>query len=132
MAHDRVEFESYWDQRKVGNKTLEVTRDFDFAILAVGLGVVPMVCSELVKHDRRWRNMVENVETVATQAFQLWLDVDMEEMGWSLGPVSLSAFVEPFDTWAEMNQLIPEESFPVAPRSIAYSRATSIPHEWPR
>ena len=41
-------------------------------VLGVGLGAIPFVCRDLVTRDPRWREMVEHVKTVATQAFQIW------------------------------------------------------------
>jgi len=114
------DFESHWDRRRVGRMTLRVGRDFDFVVLGVGLGAVPYVCSELVAADPRWRAMVEHVKTVATQAFQIWLDADMEALGWSDGPVTLSGFAEPFDTWADMRHLLPREGWTQPPRALAY------------
>jgi len=114
------DFESHWDGRHKAKVTLEVGRDFDFVVLGVGLGAIPHVCSELVARDPRWREMVENVGTVATQAFQLWLDTDMAHLGWHHGPVTLSGFVEPFDTWADMTHLANKEAWPREPQAIAY------------
>ena len=113
-------FESFWDRRKVGQRTLRVTEDFDFAVLAVSLGAIPQVAGDILARDERWRDMVRHVRTVETQAFQLWLREDVRDLGWAGPPVNLSSFVEPFDTWADMRQLIREESWPVPPRSIAY------------
>jgi hypothetical protein len=64
--------------------------------------------------------MTERVGTVATQAFQLWLREDLPGLGWSDPSVSISGFVQPFESWADMPQLRTEESWPVAPGSIAY------------
>jgi uncharacterized protein with NAD-binding domain and iron-sulfur cluster len=114
------DLESHWERRRAGETTLEVGRDFDFVVLGVGLGAVPHVCGELLARDPRWREMVENLGTVATQAFQLWLDADMERLGWHRGPVTLSGFVEPFDTWADMGHLVAKEAWPRDPRAIAY------------
>src|SRR5205814_353089 len=82
---------------------------------AVGLGAVPYVCREIVARDPRWRAMVERVKTVATQAFQVWMTADMAALGWSGPQVSLSGFVEPFDTWADMRHLIARERWPEPP-----------------
>lgn len=114
------DFESHWDRRRAGRITLEVGRDFDFVVLGVGLGEIPHVCAELVACDPRWRDMVENLGTVATQSFQLWLDADLPQLGWHRGPVTLSGFVEPFDTWADMTHLADKEAWARAPRAIAY------------
>jgi uncharacterized protein with NAD-binding domain and iron-sulfur cluster len=113
-------FESHWDRRRVATKTLRVTQDFDFVVLGVSVGAIPFVAREICAKDPRWRDMVANVKTVATQAFQIWLDRDAADLGWSEPPVVLSGFVKPFDTWADMTHLAPEEAWRVAPRHIAY------------
>lgn len=113
-------FESFWEERRAGKKTLEVTRDFDFVVLAVGLGEIPYVCRELIAADQRWSDMVAHCKTVATQAFQIWMREDVEALGWPHSQVTLTAFTDPFDTWADMRHLIAEERWPQAPRAIAY------------
>ena len=113
-------FESHWDQRCAARKTFRVTEDFDFVVLGIGLGAIPYVCRELVERDRRWADMVRNIQTVETQAFQLWMNEDMETLGWEGPPVSMCGFERPFDTWGDMRHLIEEERWPVAPKSIAY------------
>jgi uncharacterized protein with NAD-binding domain and iron-sulfur cluster len=98
-------------------------KDFDVAVLAVSLGMIPYVASELLAANKAWRDMVDSVATVATRSAQLWLDATESEMGWD-GPrgVTLSGFGEVFDTWASMSHLLPMEAWPPsdAPRSLAY------------
>jgi uncharacterized protein with NAD-binding domain and iron-sulfur cluster len=120
MQRESRDFESWWDTRRVGTRTLRVTEDFDFVVLAVGLGAVPHVCRELLTRDPRWRAMVDRVRTIPSQAFQLWLHDDMAALGWSGPAVHLSGFVEPFDTWADMRHLVPRERWTEPPRAIAY------------
>jgi len=120
MRRQKWDFESHWDRRKVGRKTLRVSHDFDFVVLGVSVGAIPYVCKELVARNPRWREMVKHVKTVATQAFQIWLHKKMPALGWAAPPVTLSAFTEPFDTWADMRQCAPEESWPCRPGAIAY------------
>jgi uncharacterized protein with NAD-binding domain and iron-sulfur cluster len=114
------DFESHWERTKAATRTLRVTRDFDFVVLGVGLGAIPYVCKEFIARDRRWRKMAESVKTVATQAFQLWLSEDLQQLGWEPPPVTLSAFVKPFDTWSDMGQVVPAEGWRRPPRTIAY------------
>jgi uncharacterized protein with NAD-binding domain and iron-sulfur cluster len=117
------DFESFWDRRTSERKVLEVERDFDFVVLGIGIGAVPHVCPEILARDERWRKMCEHVKTVATQAGQAWLSEDLAALGWALPSVTLSGFVEPFDTWADMTHLLPLELWPVAgrePKSLAY------------
>jgi uncharacterized protein with NAD-binding domain and iron-sulfur cluster len=120
LEADGWDFESHWDRRRAGTRTLEVTRDFDAVVLAVGVGAIPYVCGEILARDARWRDMVAHVKTVATQAFQIWLREDLQQLGWVAPPVTLSAFMKPFDTWSDMGHLIPVESWPEPPRTLAY------------
>ena len=113
-------FESHWEQRSAEIRTLEVGRDFDFVVLAVGLGAIPFVCQDILQRDQRWRDLVHHLKTVETQAFQLWMRDDMEALGWDGPPVSMCGFARPFDTWGDMRHLIPEERWPSAPGGIAY------------
>lgn len=114
------DFESHWDRRRAGELTLEVGRDFDLVLLGVGLGAVPHVASEIVARDERWRRMTQEVKTVASQAFQVWLDEDLEQLGWR-GPAYITgAFAKPFDTWCDMAHVVPEEAWPRPPRTSVY------------
>ncbi len=118
------QLESHWDDAGgTGVERLVAGADFDVAVLAVSLGMVPYVASELVAADRRWRSMVEGVATVATRSAQLWLNGTESELGWPGPPgVTLSGFGSTFDTWASMSHLLPRETWPASgpPRSIAY------------
>lgn len=120
LAQEGWDFESFWDQRKVSTRTLRVVDDFDFVVLGVSVGAIPHLCQDILARDARWRAMVDAVKTAPTQAFQLWLQDDLSSLGWKGPSVSLSGFVQPFDTWADMPQLIAEEDWRVKPRAIAY------------
>jgi uncharacterized protein with NAD-binding domain and iron-sulfur cluster len=120
MKEERRAFESAWDNRAVRHKTLLVTEHFDFVVLGVSIGEIPRVCREILAVDERWRAMVRNVKTVATQAFQVWLRTDLQGIGWLSPDPTVSAFVKPFDTWADMSQVIPYEDWRVLPGSVAY------------
>ena len=117
--------ESRWENRNVSGlpaerETWEVKKDFDFTVLAVGLGEVPISASELVAANADWRHMTDTVGTVATQAFQVWLKEPVEALGWTDPPINISGYVEPFDTWADMRQLIEREDVTPAPGAVAY------------
>jgi uncharacterized protein with NAD-binding domain and iron-sulfur cluster len=113
-------FESSWEERKAGVKKLRVRQDFDFVVLGISVAALADVAGEIIDREPRWREMVERVRTVPTQAFQLWMRESTAELGWPHSPPNLSGFVEPFDTWAEMSHLIPEEGWKHPVRSIAY------------
>jgi len=120
LEREHRDFESHWDRRKVATKTLRVVDDFDFAVLGIGLGAIPYVCQELIKGDQHWRDMIRRLKTVSTQAFQIWMGEDMEQLGWNDPQLALSAFVQPFETWADMGHLIGAETWKVEPKAIAY------------
>jgi uncharacterized protein with NAD-binding domain and iron-sulfur cluster len=120
MRLEGWDFESHWDRRKAGTLTLRVGKDFDFVVYGASVGTVPHTCKEILARDPRWRDMARHVKTVATQAMQVWMNEDMRQLGWTAPTVTLSAFVKPFDTWADMEHLIAEESWPPSLKSIAY------------
>jgi uncharacterized protein with NAD-binding domain and iron-sulfur cluster len=120
LQRDGREFESFWDRGKEATRTLKIGKDFDFVVLGVGIGAIPYLCPEILKRDQRWRDMVEHVKSVPSQAFQIWMSDDMQDLGWDGPPTTLSAFVKPFDTWADMRHLIDQETWPRTPGSIAY------------
>jgi len=116
-----VDFENFWHSDHVSVRKLRVGREFDFVVLGVSLGEIPHVCGQILVRDPRWRAMVENVRTVATQALQLWTTPSLEGLGWTRGPVTLTSFVHPFDTWADMSHLLDQEDWSSGvPGSIAY------------
>jgi uncharacterized protein with NAD-binding domain and iron-sulfur cluster len=119
-----VDLESFWSPRHdVGRCTLRAGEDFDTAVFAISLGMVPHICAELLAASPAWRSMVEHMGTVATQALQLWLTEDEVALGWRGPPdATVSGFVSPFDTWASMSHLVAAEEWPRTPRpkAIAY------------
>lgn len=112
MRERGVAFESHWDTWHVRRHSLRVGEDFDFVVLGVSVGAIPHVCAELLEHDGRWRTMCDQLATVATQSLQLWTHASMPALGWSRGPVTMTAFASPFDTWSDMTHLIPAEHWP--------------------
>jgi uncharacterized protein with NAD-binding domain and iron-sulfur cluster len=132
MRREGWDFESHWDHRKASTLELKVMHDFDFVVLGVGIGALPHICGEIIATNPRWRAMVDRVTTVATQAFQIWLSADLQELGWDIPPVTLTSFVKPFDTWADMGHVVPAENWRGRlPRTAAYfcNVLADPPHE---
>jgi len=106
----------------------------DKVVLGIPIGVVPKICADLISDHPEWKWMVDKVETVATQAFQLWLSESFSALGAVGAParpddvaeglrfLTSAGYVEPFDTWADMSHLIDVEEWPAGqgPRAIAY------------
>jgi uncharacterized protein with NAD-binding domain and iron-sulfur cluster len=106
--------------------------DFDELVLAVSLGMVPIVAPELLADRREWRDMTTHVKTVATQAFQLWLRPDEQTLGWDRPGATLSAYERPFETWSSMAQTLWAEDWPAGdhPGAVAYF-CGSLDAPWP-
>ncbi|MGI9053152.1 MAG: FAD-dependent oxidoreductase, partial [Ilumatobacteraceae bacterium] len=120
---DGRSFESHSALRHdVGQRVLRAGDDFDALVFAIPVGMAKVVCSELIADQPAWRDMVDNVRTVATQAVQLWLREDEPTLGWDRPGVTMTGFVKPLDTWASMPQVIDAEDWPAdeQPRTIAY------------
>ena len=122
-ADPRTDFESIWSNAGEGDVTvLEHGRDFDRIVLAIPVGMIPYICSDLVESNPRWRSMVDHLGTVATQAFQLWLRADSSQLGWGRPGVTMTGFLKPFETWSSMDQLLAVEQWPPddQPRTVTY------------
>ncbi|MEM8978503.1 MAG: NAD(P)-binding protein [Pseudomonadota bacterium] len=136
LKRDGVDFECEKEPPKGEWFDLEHGRDFDHVILGASIGSLPYMTQELAHASQRWRRMLREVETVATQAAQFWVDKTAEELGWD-GVVAehnpeaalpkppmrtvITGFAEPLDTWADMSHLLPREAWPEpGPKSIAY------------
>jgi uncharacterized protein with NAD-binding domain and iron-sulfur cluster len=96
--------------------------DFDVAVLAVPVDMAVVVGRRLLDQKPAWRRMVGSLGTTATLALQLWLKKDEPSLGWGHPGVTVSAFEQPYSTWASMPQLIEVEDWPAddTPGAIAY------------
>ncbi len=121
-----INLESYWAPPWKGEKplSLERGRDYDILVMGISLGAFPYVCEELLSHSRRWRRMVEALQTNQTMGVQLWLSKSLEELGWREGPTVMTGYAEPLNTYADMAHLIPREAWaPGQVKDIAYLTA---------
>lgn len=106
--------------------------DFDHVVLAVSLGMIPMVAGELIADRPEWREMTTHIRTVATQAFQIWLRPSEVELGWNHPGATISGYQRPFETWASMPQTLWAEAWPDGeqPGAVAYF-CGSLDARWP-
>jgi len=123
LQADSINLESSWSGWEGGQPvTIKAGTDFDVVILGTSLAPLAYCCSELINANPRWQQMLENVGTVQTQAFQLWLTKSPKELGVADSKF-LSCYVEPLDTFAEMNQVLARELWddvPVKPKYLMY------------
>jgi uncharacterized protein with NAD-binding domain and iron-sulfur cluster len=129
LQSKNIDLESYSaDWKDVASLELRKGHDFDQVVFGLSLGAVPIVCPQLVQQKPAWRDMVEHVKVVRTQAFQYWLTPDIKQLGYQPAidgsdhgeRTVLGTYVEPMDTWADMSQLIPRETWNVPVGNVAY------------
>lgn len=137
LQQHNINLESFWSAwpeiykqhfgQSLPEKTLQKGQDFDRVIYGISISSLPHLCPTLLAQDAKLQLMADEVQTVATQAYQVWSDKSLEELGWSDAETNgeepvLSGFVEPFDTWASMDQLLDKELWPplFEPKNVAY------------
>lgn len=113
---------------RAGRVTLNVGEDFDAVVFACGIDPFVAACGETARRAARptsaffkahkaWDDMRHQVATVATRSAQLWLDQDLDQLGWDRGPVIVAGLAAQapdtaargFETWADMSHLVGTE-----------------------
>jgi len=124
LQAQQINLESFWTPWQAREKEiiLEQGKDFDLVVFGISLGSIPYLCPELIAANEKWKNMVEEMETVRTLAMQLWLKPDLTELGWTMATPVMDAYAEPFNTWADMSHLLVRENWsaPIQPKNLAY------------
>ncbi len=118
-----IDLEDPWaDWPPVSSYVLNAGQDFDTVVLATSCAPLKEITPELIANNSTWAAMVANVQTTQTQAFQLWMTPTLAGLGWTAGSPVLTAYAHPTETWADMSQVIPRETWPPAhqPGSIGY------------
>ncbi|MYM84722.1 FAD-dependent oxidoreductase [Duganella sp. FT50W] len=131
-----INLESHWTDwpevyraafdKELPTVTLKRGVDFDQVVFGISIGSLPVLCPQLLAQSPALLATTEKVKTVATQAYQVWLDKDLTQMGWAYQPDGqqpvLSGFTEPYDTWAPMDQLLVREDWPAPldPKNVSY------------
>jgi len=118
-------------------RVLRREEDFDDIVLGISIGALPYICPELIAARQDWRDMIDRVETVQTQALQLWVTKIAEELGWKAAPSEdkralACSYVEPFDTYSDFSHLIEREEWRSedSVRQVAYF-CNCLPQEGP-
>ncbi|MFT7598315.1 MAG: hypothetical protein ACI8TP_001236 [Acidimicrobiales bacterium] len=118
--------ESFWCQWPDADTVrLERGRDYDELVLAIPVGMTQHLAGELVDADPRWRDMTTTMETIGTQAFQLWVTESEAALGWPETGTTVTNYVDSYDTWASMTYLLDAEGWDDStgsppPKTLAY------------
>ncbi|MEZ4312232.1 MAG: NAD(P)-binding protein [Polyangiaceae bacterium] len=132
LIKNDIDLESPWSPwTNVGRKVLQKGTDFDTVILGIPVGALSTVCKELIDTNVRWKNMVLNVKTTATQSLQIWAKPTMEELGLFRSaarvpkvpcPVGCVTYADGQFSWGDYSCTLWSEAWPVAdaPRTAIY------------
>ena len=138
LQDENIDLESFWSRwpkvyqdhfgHPLPQVTLEKGKDFDLVIHGMSLAGMPYNCRQLLNQSPELKQCHDKVETVVTQAYQLWTNPSLPELGWEHysdtgeQPV-MTSWTEPVDTWAAMNQLLDKEDwsdYNLDPKNVAY------------
>ena len=137
LREHQVNLESHWSNwpelhrqhfgRALPTTTLRHGEDFDQVVFGLSVASLAEVAPMLLRASPALQRCSKAVQTVATQAYQVWMHPDLDGLGWQY-PASdgeepvLSGFTEPFDTWAPMDQLLCRENWPadMEPHNVSY------------
>lgn len=108
-------------------RTLVAGEDFDIAISGLPpLSLEPLL-GDLAATNAKWNSALGESRSVATQAMQLWMKHDLEELGWTHGTTVLTSYEAPYDSWGDMSELIAFECWSdgdnpagTVPKSLGY------------
>lgn len=123
-----VNLESYYANWKpAAQQVLKINTDYHIVVQGISIGALPYIAQDILQRPERedWRLMVAHIKPVPTIASQLWLNSDIQQMGWKYandGLALLGSYQEPYDTWSQMDQLIDKEKWPEQniPKNLAY------------
>jgi uncharacterized protein with NAD-binding domain and iron-sulfur cluster len=109
---------------------LELGRDFDDVVLGISIAALPPICGELIAAHPAWATAIEKVETVRTQALQVWLTATSAELRFPVAGRPICGWryddESPLNVWGEFTELIAMEHWPPhsTPRSLGYFCST--------
>lgn len=95
-----------------GTAILTAGVDFDHVVLAAALPSLPQICPAAIKALPRWQDMIDNVTSTRTQAFQLWMTKSREEIRLPGPPAVIGAYVEPWSSITDFTHLLRREDWP--------------------
>ena len=97
-------------RQKAGDRRADA---FDGVVLALAIDDLRTVVAAsprcALRDDPAWTLMFSKLKTVATQAAQVWLRKELPALGWTRGPVLISGYEVPLETWADMTHTLPTE-----------------------
>ncbi len=125
LCSEQINLEHAWTTWKDtgGEFVLQAGKDFDLVVLGIGIGALRPLTAELYSASESWSKMIDNIETVQTQAIQLWMKPDSLQLGVHGSRPVVGAYVEPYSSLTDFSDIIPRENWPASAdlHTIIYS-----------
>jgi len=145
LIENDINLESFWtnwpelyDQQAI---TLKMGEDYDQVILGISVASLKSIAPSLLALNPAFKQMAEGLSTVATQAYQVWQNKDVQELGWpeykegEEAPEILGFDSQALDSWADVSYLVKREEWnesdPDAPKDISYFCGVFAPDKAP-
>lgn len=112
------DLESPWTAWRGTPDELVKGTDYDIIILAIPVGALKTICAGIGSARQEWADML-SLETVPTQAAQLWLTPTTTDLGWdeeeAKHSLLIGSFQDPQSNWGNFNDLLKREDWPASP-----------------
>ncbi|MGH1345004.1 MAG: NAD(P)-binding protein [Nannocystales bacterium] len=123
-----INLESPWSGWEgVGEKLLELGKDFDHCILGIPVSVFPAIAKQLTEssspsHAPQWRSMVDGMKVIRTISAQLWFQQPMDQLTTNpYGMLTSYALPEPsLGDFTHLLQWEPWGKTDGGPKSLSY------------
>lgn len=99
--------------------TLVAGRDFDLVVLAIPPAAHPVICAGLIAQKSKWREMVENIQTTATQSLQTWMTADEPTLGWTDPSLVGGYDLTPLNSWSDISPVLATEDWPASSKVVS-------------
>ena len=145
LIENDINLESFWTnwpelypQEAI---SLKMGEDFDQVILGISVASLPSIAPSLLALNHDFKVMAEGISTVATQAYQVWQNKDVQDLGWpeykegEEAPEILGYDTQQLDSWADVSYLVKREEWqpddPDYPKDISYFCGVFSPDKAP-
>jgi uncharacterized protein with NAD-binding domain and iron-sulfur cluster len=109
--------------------TLQAGTDFDIVVLGIPVGAHKSVAADLITASQRWKDSVDHVKTVRTQALQVWLTRTGANLGLTGNHATATWFYNAashLNVLGDFSEILPMEWWPAgaAPTFLGYLCST--------
>ena len=110
--------------------TLAVGTDYDQVVVAIPIAALPSICSPLIAASPAWSKAVNTIQTVRTQALQIWWTQPTDRLGLSIARPPIVNWLydawSPLNVWGDYREIVAIEGWPPAatPKGLAYFCST--------